>query len=252
MPQELPSHKDVALPKYRSHKIVEACVISAFGYPEEKSLQDMTEHSPVIIYPADIEIPPFTVPYRYILRHAPEPGGVFVRYEDGYISYSPYPQFDKGHIRMGGPFTTLVAVGVPHGWVEHSHRGPSQLNDDDYAKVRYKDGKEKIAKVRDIEWKVGLEDDCVDCWWRVNEITVESTPGTRWRERGEGDPHNAYLHGRERAQLVMGDLTDDELANELYVYDHRAGPHSMAYLEAAKDRIRWLSRALENAYRSKE
>jgi len=69
---------------------------------------------------------------------------------------------------------------------------------------------------------------------------MSETPGARWREKGEPDPHGDHFNG-ERAELCKGHLTDDELANEVYLYPN------IANLTAAKERIRWLSRALEKA-----
>lgn len=81
---------------------------------------------------------------------------------------------------------------------------------------------------------------------------VAATPSSRWAENGEPDPHgNSYAC--ERASLALGKLTDDELANAVFMHDHRnldlaailAGePSSIALLTAAKERIRWLSRML--------
>ncbi|WP_412535944.1 hypothetical protein [Marinobacter sp. MIT932201] len=66
------------------------------------------------------------------------------------------------------------------------------------------------------------------------------TPSARWREAGETDPHEGKYDG-ERALLCKGDITDDELANEVYLYPN------IGNLTAAKERIRWLSRRLEVA-----
>lgn len=84
----------------------------------------------------------------------------------------------------------------------------------------------------------------------------QSTPGAEWREKGEPDPHGT-TYDCERAQLPMGELTDDELANAVFLFgnhvpnmaDVLAGKAKMpiAYLTAAKDRIRWLSRQLAKA-----
>jgi myosin heavy subunit len=63
------------------------------------------------------------------------------------------------------------------------------------------------------------------------------TPGAKWRENGEPDPHGTR-YNRERAALVGGQMTDDELANAVFMEP------SIANLTAAKDRIRWLSRQL--------
>ncbi len=84
---------------------------------------------------------------------------------------------------------------------------------------------------------------------------TQATPSSRWAANGEPDPHgNRY--DCERAALAMGNLTDDELANEVFIKGDRnltfaemtAGElPASAYLLAAKDRIRWLSRALVEA-----
>lgn len=81
-----------------------------------------------------------------------------------------------------------------------------------------------------------------------------STPSSHWRQEGEEDPH-AGRYDCERAELAMGHLSDDELANGAFMnYDAplnlegiQAGTHSspIAWMTAVKDRIRWLSRKLE-------
>lgn len=85
------------------------------------------------------------------------------------------------------------------------------------------------------------------------------TPSSRWASAGEPDPHgNRY--DCERAALAMGDLSDDELANAVFMHgDQRPSMAQLAagvmlpiaYLTAAKDRIRWLSRALVAAQAEK-
>ena len=80
------------------------------------------------------------------------------------------------------------------------------------------------------------------------------TPAAKWRQEGQADPHGQQ-YDCQRAALALGDFTDDELANAVFMHgDTRpalseviAGRAKMpiAYLTAAKDRIRWLSRSLE-------
>lgn len=69
---------------------------------------------------------------------------------------------------------------------------------------------------------------------------IQGTPAARWREEGQPDPHQDTAR-RERSQLAMGYLTDDELANAVYLKPN------IAQLTGAKERIRWLSRKLEDA-----
>lgn len=84
---------------------------------------------------------------------------------------------------------------------------------------------------------------------------IKKTPAAKWREAGEADPH-AGSYDCERSKLALGSMTDDELANAVFLHDHhqidmeaiRAGkPSSIALLTAAKERIRWLSRRLIEA-----
>ncbi|WP_069351810.1 hypothetical protein [Burkholderia cenocepacia] len=83
-----------------------------------------------------------------------------------------------------------------------------------------------------------------------------ATPSAKWRVDGEPDPHGTR-YDCERATLTLGALTDDELANAVFMHGNERPPIQdviagtafmpIVYLTAAKDRIRWLSRALEAA-----
>ena len=87
---------------------------------------------------------------------------------------------------------------------------------------------------------------------------ISATPASRWAAEGVPDPHGDR-YACERAALTLGDLTDDELANGAFLnYDRplniraiqegRADYHPpIVWMTAVKDRIRWLSRALEQA-----
>lgn len=88
---------------------------------------------------------------------------------------------------------------------------------------------------------------------RLRDELRERTPSSLWADRGFPDPHGDR-YACERAALAMGDLSDDELANAVFMHGDKqpsiadlvAGKAflPLAYLTAAKDRIRWLSRAL--------
>lgn len=71
-----------------------------------------------------------------------------------------------------------------------------------------------------------------------------STPSSRWAENGSPDPHGDAYNSCERARLPMGHMTDDELANAVYLLAPHTSLGSIPYLTAAKERIRWLSRRL--------
>lgn len=88
------------------------------------------------------------------------------------------------------------------------------------------------------------------------------TPSSTWAATGEPDPHGDR-YNCERAELALGDLTDDQLANGAFMnYDRpldinailnaEPGYHSpIAWMTAVKDRIRWLSRKLEEQTQQK-
>lgn len=83
-------------------------------------------------------------------------------------------------------------------------------------------------------------------------------PSSTWADAGEPDPHGDR-YNCERAELALGYLTDDQLANGAFMnYDrpldidaiqnNQPGYHSpIAWMTAVKDRIRWLSRKLGQA-----
>ena len=78
------------------------------------------------------------------------------------------------------------------------------------------------------------------------ELSPPATPAAKWRENDEEDPFGIQ-YDVERAKLPKGELTDDELANAMFCCDHRVDLESIVWLTAAKERIRWLSRALVKA-----
>lgn len=62
-----------------------------------------------------------------------------------------------------------------------------------------------------------------------------TTPAAQWRVDGEPDPFGSeYDH--DRSELCGGHMTDDLLANEVFLNP------TIQNLPAAKERIRWLSR----------
>ena len=88
----------------------------------------------------------------------------------------------------------------------------------------------------------------IDSVWShlFDDQIIESTPAARWRVNGEKDPHG-NMYDCERAKLAKGKLGDDELANAMFLCDHRTSLESIGWLTAGKERIRWLSRRLVEA-----
>lgn len=87
----------------------------------------------------------------------------------------------------------------------------------------------------------------------ITQVNQMNTPSSLWSQKGEPDPHGD-TYNCKRSDLPLGHLTDDQLANAVFLHNHReldlnailAGePSSIALLTAAKERIRWLSREVE-------
>ncbi|WP_421086378.1 DUF2829 domain-containing protein [Raoultella ornithinolytica] len=84
---DLSNKQSLKLPKYQSIKIVEAAKI--FKIEKKTLMVSFRKHV------AKIE-----VDQPYLDKHKPEVGGYFVRYEDGYESYSPKGPFESGYLSV--------------------------------------------------------------------------------------------------------------------------------------------------------
>lgn len=78
----------MSLPKYQSHKIVEAAKITGMLKGPEGTTLMFAESEDI------------TVDLRYVEKHEPQIGGYYVRYEDGYESWSPADAFEGGYTRI--------------------------------------------------------------------------------------------------------------------------------------------------------
>lgn len=72
--------------KYQSHKKVEAAKIEAIGIPSGADVAIFLEDGSTVLVPA-----------IWLRKNEPEVGGYFVRYQDGYTSYSPRQVFEAGY-----------------------------------------------------------------------------------------------------------------------------------------------------------
>lgn len=83
------------LPLYKCHKEVHAGKIKdIFGTPEGDGALYLDIGEPKTI--------PVKVSREYMIRHRPKRGGYYVRYEDGYESWSPAEAFEGGYTRVEG------------------------------------------------------------------------------------------------------------------------------------------------------
>lgn len=103
-----------AMPRYQCHKKVWALKIGSIeiirptiadleailGAPDGEDPTQALNMVGAIITPADHAFGNFGVTKSYIDKHDPQPGGYFVQYEDGYMSYSPAKAFEEGYTRI--------------------------------------------------------------------------------------------------------------------------------------------------------
>ena len=82
------------LPMYKSHKVVRALKIKGINAePAEPS-------SEMYITPEENGYTPFIVSDAYVSKHKPQVGGYYVKYEDGYESFSPADAFEDGYTKV--------------------------------------------------------------------------------------------------------------------------------------------------------
>ena len=74
------------LPRYKSHKIVQAARIRAIMVNTDDGINTLA-----------LEGGESVQVVKGYMRHNPEPGGYYVRYPDGYESWSPAEAFEDGY-----------------------------------------------------------------------------------------------------------------------------------------------------------
>ncbi len=90
-------------PQYKSHKIVEAFKIGEIIlHPEWGSKHVLCPEAP--------GLPTKLVDGAYMAKHCPQVGGYYVRYPDGYESWSPAEAFEDGYtlIQAGDPLRNVA------------------------------------------------------------------------------------------------------------------------------------------------
>lgn len=80
------------LPRWKCHKEVEAVKI--------EGSRDLGDKVALIWFPGPNQNAEIIVSLEYINRHKPQAGGYYVRYDDGYESYSPAKAFEEGYTRI--------------------------------------------------------------------------------------------------------------------------------------------------------
>lgn len=83
------------LPRYKCHKIVNACKIS-YIVPGRNDADGPGARLIAVLPYLDA----INVSDEFIAKHNPMEGGYYVVYEDGYQSYSPAKAFEEGYTLM--------------------------------------------------------------------------------------------------------------------------------------------------------
>jgi hypothetical protein len=82
---------DSPFPFYRSHKLVQAAKIVTVEEDESGAGR---------IFCEELGATPLSVSVEYMQKHKPQPGGYWVRYGDGYESWSPAEAFEGGYTKV--------------------------------------------------------------------------------------------------------------------------------------------------------
>lgn len=85
------------LPAWRCHKKVRACKIRSVIVTHAPNRIDIPGG---LIFPEDMRFGAIEVSGAYLVKHKPTPGGYYVRYDDGYESFSPAKAFEEGYKRV--------------------------------------------------------------------------------------------------------------------------------------------------------
>lgn len=93
----LDAEKKTELPRYQSHKVVQAMKIKDIHDP---TLPNEESDGSRLLIPDDSTYAPIKVDHQYMHKHRPRIGGYYVVYADGYQSYSPAEAFESGYTRI--------------------------------------------------------------------------------------------------------------------------------------------------------
>lgn len=89
----LPNPQWSLLPKWQCHKVVAAARIGAVRFEPPMDFGQ-------VFVETDGTAMGLAMDEAWMRKHNPQPGGYFVVYQDGYISYSPAEAFEEGYTRL--------------------------------------------------------------------------------------------------------------------------------------------------------
>ena len=92
----LPEHSTATLPRWKCHKEVHAFKIREI---KSTAVGDTKSDGSAFLVSAD-DGGTIRVTAEFMRKHRPQIGGYYVRYEDGYESFSPANAFEDGYTRI--------------------------------------------------------------------------------------------------------------------------------------------------------
>ena len=95
------------MPEYLCHKKVRALKIKEIIKKPCSIVDSATGFIYDLVF-EDTDFDPFTVTWQWLQRSHCKAGGYLVRYEDGYVSYSPAKAFEDGYTRVSSKAKPLT------------------------------------------------------------------------------------------------------------------------------------------------
>lgn len=86
------------MPKYKCHKEVWAIKIKSIV--RDGDGENRESDGSAIVTPEEKECMGFKVDAKYMHKHKPVSGGYYVKYKDGYESFSPADVFESGYVKI--------------------------------------------------------------------------------------------------------------------------------------------------------
>ena len=102
------------LPRYKSHKTVWALKIKAITIVPGGDENNINWY----LHPDDIGYGPVAVTNEWRIKFAPQAGGYYVQYKDGYASYSPATAFEEGNTPDTGTHAPAIKEVSTHDLVQ--------------------------------------------------------------------------------------------------------------------------------------
>lgn len=92
-----PGSPSVEMPRYHSHKVVHALKIRDVSDPTAPGNESDGSR---LLHFEEPGYGAMRVGREYVRKHAPQAGGYYVVYDDGYTSWSPAKAFEDGYMRV--------------------------------------------------------------------------------------------------------------------------------------------------------